>query len=64
MRDVLLIRRARWFGVVLKAAAQGIRRAIRRSSERDRLSMLLPLERRDVGLHRIDQELKKWPWQE
>ena len=64
MRDVLLIRRARRFGVALKAAAQGIRNAVRRASERDRLSTLLPLERRDVGLHRIDQELKKRPWQE
>jgi hypothetical protein len=62
MLDVLLARRARRFGAALKAAAHGIRSALRRISERDRLSRLSPLERRDVGWQRIDQELRKWPW--
>jgi hypothetical protein len=62
MLEVLLARRARRLGVALKAAAHGIRNAIRRASERDRLSQLSLLERRDVGSHRIDQELRKWPW--
>jgi hypothetical protein len=62
MLDILLARRARRFGVALKAAAHGIRNAIRRASERNRLSRLSPLEHRDLGWHRVDQELKKWPW--
>jgi hypothetical protein len=62
MLDVLLARRARRFGVALKAAVHGIRIAIRRASERNRLSRLSPLERRDLGWHRVDHELRKWPW--
>jgi hypothetical protein len=63
MLDVLLKRRARLFGVALKAAAKGIRDAARRANERYELSELSSLERRDLGSHQVDQELKKWPWQ-
>jgi hypothetical protein len=27
------------------------------------LSELSALERRDLGLHQVSQELNKWPWQ-
>jgi hypothetical protein len=63
MLQILLARQARRFGVTLKAVARGVRSVIRRASERDRLSGLSRLERRDLRFDRVDHELKKWPWQ-
>jgi hypothetical protein len=54
---------ARLLGVALKNLANGICKMARRVGERHGLSELSSLERRDLGLHRVDEELSKWPWQ-
>jgi hypothetical protein len=64
MPDALLEIRTRRFGAALKAALDGVRGAIRRMNERGCLSRLSALERQDLGSGRVEQELKKWPWQE
>jgi hypothetical protein len=50
-------------GNALKRMANGILNLVRRAGERDRLSELSALERRDLGHHRVHDELNKWPWQ-
>jgi hypothetical protein len=54
---------ARLAGVALTGLANGIFDVFRRAGERRRLSELSSLERRDLGLHQVDHELNKWPWQ-
>jgi hypothetical protein len=64
MLDTLLAKQARLFGVALKAAVEGTRNAAQRANERYRLSELSRVEQRDMGLHQVAEELKKWPWQD
>jgi hypothetical protein len=58
-----LAKMARLAGIVLIGLAANICDVLRRTGERRRLSELSSLERRDLGLHEVHRELKKWPWQ-
>ena len=50
-------------GGTLKTLANGIRDMLRRAGDRRRLAELSSRERQDLGIHRVHQELNKWPWQ-
>jgi hypothetical protein len=64
MLDHAFARLLRAASVVLIGLARQIRIMFRRATERRRLSELSPVERRDLGLHRVHQELSKWPWEQ
>jgi hypothetical protein len=64
MFDHALTEMARLAGTALTGIANGISEMFRRIGERRGLSELSPFERRDLGLHQVDRELKKWPWQD
>jgi hypothetical protein len=54
-------------GLAFDALVGGIafaRQMLRRLDERRELTELSALERRDLGPHRVRQELDKWPWQD
>jgi hypothetical protein len=48
---------------MVRGIANCISDAVRRARERDRLGALYSIERQDLGLHRVREELDKWPWQ-
>jgi hypothetical protein len=50
-------------GRALIGRVKEILETFRRAGERRRLSELTPLERRDLGLHQVREELNKWPWE-
>jgi hypothetical protein len=63
MFDHAFARMARSVGNALKRMANGVFNLLRRTGERRGLSELSALERRDLGQHRVHDELNKWPWQ-
>jgi len=50
-------------GRALIGRVKEIVETFRRADDRRRLSELTPLERQDLGLHQVREELNKWPWQ-
>ena len=63
MLDHALTTMPRLAGAALIRLATEIRETLRRADERRTLAALSPLERQDLGLHQVRQELNKWPWQ-
>jgi len=63
MSDHAFAKMACLVGNALKRIANGIINMLRRAGERRRLSELSALERRDLGHHRVHDELNKRPWQ-
>ena len=64
MLDHAFARLPRVASIVLIGLARETSIMFRRARERHRLSELSPLERRDLGLHRVNRELNKWLWEQ
>jgi hypothetical protein len=50
-------------GAAFSGLASHVRNMLRRADERRSLSERSWCERQDLGLHQVNQELNKWPWQ-
>jgi Domain of unknown function (DUF1127) len=61
---IMLLQKSRALRAALTGLANAICTGFRRAEQRRILSELTPLEWRDLGLHRVRQELNKWPWEQ
>jgi len=53
----------RLVAIALTGVVKAICMMVRRADERRKLSGLSALEWRDLDIHRVRQELNKWPWE-